>query len=213
MSDNKVHFYYHPHTRGRIVHWMLEEVGQPYEVHFLDIKQGANRKSEYLAINPMGKIPAITHKGVTVTEAPAICAYLADAFPAARLAPSIDSPDRGSYYRWLFFTASCVEYASFDRQNPRAQPVERGRIGYGTYEETIDTLAGALDKAGPTGFIAGPNFSAADVYVASALGWGILTQAIDARPIFLNYMEKCQSRPAFKSFTDKAEALAPMPKF
>jgi glutathione S-transferase len=209
MSDNKVHFYYHPHTRGRIVHWMLEEIGLPYETHVLDISKGENRNPDYLKINPMGKIPAIVHKGVVVTEASAICTYLADAFPSANLAPAVDSSDRGTYYRWLFFAASCVEYATFDRMNPRIETPKRGQIGYGTYEETIEALAGALEK----GFILGKQFSAADVYISSVVGWGLMTKSIDPRPVFGRYLEACQSRPAFKRFTEKAEAIAPMPKF
>src|SRR5688500_18243314 len=102
MGDEIV-FYHNPLSRGRIAHWMLEEVGAPYRIELLDLEKGEHKKPAYLAINPMGKIPTITHRGVVITEAADICTYLADAFPAAKLAPSIDDPARGTYLRWLFF--------------------------------------------------------------------------------------------------------------
>src|SRR5690606_26501375 len=108
-------FYHNPMSRGRVVRWMLEEVGVPYEVKLIDLNKGEQKSPEYLAVNPMGKVPAIVHRGVVVTETPAICAYLADAFPAAKLAPPVDEPARGTYFRWMFFGAGCLEPALMNR--------------------------------------------------------------------------------------------------
>jgi glutathione S-transferase len=143
----------------------------------------------------MGKIPAIVHRGVVVTEAAAICAYLADAFPGAGLAPAPSEPARGTYYRWLFFGAACVEQALTDHAFARP-PVEReGVIGYGSYENTLDALEKALT---PGPFILGERFSAADVYVGAEIFWGLLVKALEPRPAFLEYTERLSARPAFK---------------
>ena len=122
MSD-RVTFYHNPMSRGRIVHWMLEEAGAAYDVKLLDFEKREHKTPEFLAVNPMGKIPTIVHRGVVVTETPAILAYLADAFPGAGLAPRSDDPARGPYFRWLFFGASCIEPALIDRMLSR--PVEK----------------------------------------------------------------------------------------
>ena len=134
MADEIV-FYSSPMSRGRIVHWMLEEVGVPYRFEVVNLESGDHKKPSFLAVNPMGKVPAIAHRGVVVTECAAICAYLADAFPGAKLAPATDSPARGTYYRWLFFGAACVEAAVIDRMMSRPAPSRPGALGYGSYEE------------------------------------------------------------------------------
>src|SRR5205085_10987449 len=128
----------------------------------------------FLALNPMGKLPTLVHRGVVITEASAICAYLADAFPAAKLAPPVDDPRRGTYYRWLFFVASCLEYAAFDRSMQRegAQP---SRVGYGTYEDTLNAVEKAIT---PGPWILGEQFTAADVYLGSHLSWGMMVTSI-----------------------------------
>jgi len=193
MSD-RVTFYHNPMSRGRIIHWMLEEAGAQYDVKILDFEKREHKTPEFLAVNPMGKIPAIVHRGVVVTETAAICAYLADAFPGAGLAPRNDEPARGTYFRWLFFGAACVEPALVDRL--LARPVEKeGHIAYGTYENVFNALATAL-VPGP--FIVGQRFSAADVYVASQLNYGTMTKALELRPVFAQYVERCMARPAFK---------------
>lgn len=198
-------FYHNPMSRGRIAHWMLEETGAPYETRVLDFTKGEHKSAEYLALNPMGKIPTIVHNGVVVSEVAAICAYLADAFPDKKLAPAIGDPLRGSYYRWLFFGAGCVEPAVVDKSFNRA-PVERkGAIGYGTYEDTINTLEKAVEK-GP--WILGEQFSAADVYVGSQIGWGMFTKGIEPRPAFQQYMARIGERPAHKKATDADNAAA-----
>jgi glutathione S-transferase len=203
MTDEIV-FHHNPMSRGRIVHFMLEEVGAPYRVVLHSFDKREHKTPEYLALNPMGKIPAIEHRGTVVTEAAAICTYLADAFPAARLAPALDDPARGTYLRWLFFGAGCIEPAMIDRSSQRAA-VRASTIGYGTYE---DVLA-ALEKAvAPGPFILGERFSAADVYVGSQIGWGMRTGGIEPRPAFREYMARIAERPAFKRTTAQDEELA-----
>src|SRR5262245_849247 len=193
MTDS-VTFYHNPMSRGRIVHWMLEEVGAPYQLRILRFEKDEHKAPEYLAINPMGKIPAIVHRGTVVTEAAAICAYLADAFPAAKLAPAIDDPARGTYYRWLFFGAGCVEPALVDRMFARP-PERKSALGYGDYDDTLN----ALEKAvAPGPFILGERFSAADVYVGSQIVWGRMTMTIEPRAVLEAYSARCTARPAFQ---------------
>lgn len=193
MSD-KVHFYYNPMSRGRIVHWMLEEVGEPYDIQFIDWKTGQHKSQEFLKINPMGKLPAIVHRGVVVTEGAAICAYLADAFPKAKLAPAVDSPDRGPYYRWFFFTVNCVEQAIADKNLPRTQQMAPSQLGYGTFEDTIRTLESAVKD----GFLLGNHFTAADVYLSSVLGWYFFMKLMEQTPVLKSYYERCTSRESYK---------------
>lgn len=181
-----------PQSRGSIVHWMLEEIGQPYLVRV--VEYGTTMKApDYLAINPMGKVPAIQHGDVVVTEAAAICAYLADAFPEAGLAPGLD--DRGDYYRWLFFAAACAEPAMFNNAvGWKADTAELQRSsGYGTFEMTFDTLAKWL--AGRP-YVAGDGFSAADVYVASLLNFGMSFGLIPCESDFEIYVAPLLERPA-----------------
>jgi glutathione S-transferase len=204
MTDEIV-FHHNPMSRGRIAHLMLEEVGAPYRIVLHSFENREHKAPAYLAINPMGKIPAIEHRGTVVTEAAAICAYLADAFPAARLAPALDDPARGTYLRWLFFGAGCFEPALVDRMFERPPVSRPSAIGYGTYEDTL----GALEKALATGpFILGDRFSAADVYVGSQIGWGLMTKALEPRPAFTAYAARIGERPAFKRVTSQSEELA-----
>ena len=203
MSDELV-LYYNPQSRARITHWMLEEVGAPYRLELVRFDKREHKAEKFLAINPMGKLPALVHRGVVVTEAAAICAYLADAFPQAGLAPPVDSPQRGTYYRWLFFTASCVEYAVLDKQMNR-EVDQPGRIGYGTYDDTLTALERALT---PGPWILGEKFSAADVYVAAQIGWGMMTKGIEPRPVFAEYQARVMQRPAFQRFMAYGEKAA-----
>jgi predicted DNA-binding transcriptional regulator YafY/glutathione S-transferase len=197
-------FYTNPRSRGGIVHWMLEEIGCPYRA---EVKEyGTTMKApEYLAINPMGKVPAIKHGETVVTETPAILAYLADAFPEAGLAPA--PAERGEYYRWLFFAAGCVEAAMSNHSvgwDP-ATPETQGRFGYGSYALVLDTLAAAVK--GKT-YIAGDRFSAADIYIGSMLHYGMLFGMIEKRPEFEAYCADLTSRPAGVRAREKAEKLA-----
>jgi len=204
MSDEIV-FYSSPMSRGRIVHWMLEEVGVPYRFEVVNLETRDQKKPAYLAVNPMGKVPAIVHRGTVVTEAGAICAYLADAFPAAALAPPTDSPARGTYYRWLFFGACCVEAAVTDRVHSRPAPSRPGALGYGSYEDTLATLEKALT---PGPYLLGERFSAADVYIGSQIGFGMMTKSLEARPLFQEYMARLTERAAYKRFNEQANGYA-----
>jgi glutathione S-transferase len=186
-------FYTNPMSRGRIVRWMLEEVGQPYETVVLDYAT-TMKGAEYLAINPMGKVPAIRHGDSVVTEAAAICAYLADAFPQAKLAPPSGSKERGPYYRWLFYGAGPVEaMASNHALGVQIPDDKRGMVGYGSREQVIDTLDKALQGRD---YLAGDMFTAADLYVGAQIGWGLQFGTIEKRPAFEAYMGRIMSRPA-----------------
>src|SRR5688572_2279373 len=143
MPDELV-FYTNPMSRGRIIRWMLEEVGQPYRTEIIDFAT-TGKSPQYLAINPMGKVPTIVHGGTVVTECAAICAYLADAFPQAGLAPPVSSKERGPYYRWLFFGAGPIEQtAAFQALKVEVPEDRRGMVGFGCHEDVLNTLEGAL---------------------------------------------------------------------
>ena len=163
-----------------------------------------HKRAGYLAVNPMGKVPAISHKGVVVTETPAILAYLADEFPAAGLAPAIHDPMRGSYLRWMFFGHGCLEVAIVDRLLGRPAPERTGALGYGSYETTMATIEQAL-AAGP--WLLGEHFSAVDVQIGSALGWGLMMKAIEPRPVFMAYLDRGRARPAFARFNAQSAGL------
>jgi glutathione S-transferase len=193
MPTPELSFYTNPKSRGRIVRWMLEETGAPYTTEILEY--GTSMKAApYLAINPMGKVPAIRHGDTVVTECAAICAYLADAFPQAGLAPPPHSAARGPYYRWLFFAAGPLEAAWTNRALGVAVPPERSvMVGYGSFEQVLDTLEAAI---GERTYLAGDRFSAADVYVGSQLGFGMQFGMIDKRPAFTRYLAGLEARPA-----------------
>ncbi|MGA2895880.1 MAG: glutathione S-transferase family protein [Xanthobacteraceae bacterium] len=193
MADELV-LYTNPQSRGRVARWMLEEVGQPYKAEVLDY--ASTMKAEpYLAINPMGKVPALRHGDAVVTENAAICAYLADAFPQARLAPPPGDRLRAPYYRWMFFTAGPVEYAVSNKALGFVVPPERERmIGYGTLARALDTLEAAVSHGT---FLAGDSFTAADLYVGSHLGFGMMFGSIEKRPAFEHYWQRVSSRPAY----------------
>lgn len=203
MADDLV-LYTNPMSRGRIVRWMLEEVGVPYRAEILDY--GTTMKAPgYLALNPMGKVPTIKHGDIVVTECAAICAYLADAFPAAKLAPPADK--RGDYYRWLFFTAGPVEAAVSNNALGLKVPAERERmIGYGTYGAVMDTLERAV-SARP--YVAGDQFTAADVYVGSHISWGLQFGSIEKRKAFEDYWDRLKDRPAHLRATELDDAAMP----
>lgn len=191
MSD--LVLYTNPQSRGRIAHWMMEELGLPYETVWLDF--GPPMKTpDYLALNPMGKVPTLRHGEVVVTEAAAICTYLADRFPEKGLIPPPGDPVRGAFYRWLFFAAGPLETAvAVKAMN---WPVPAGKsafLGFGCYEDTLATLEQAV-AAGP--YLCGDRFSAADLYVCSHLGWGMMFGTIEKRPAFEAYVARHHARPA-----------------
>ena len=207
MSDSELVFHTNPMSRGRIVRWMLEELGVEYRTVVQEY--GTSMKSpEYLAINPMGKVPALQHRGAVVTEAAAICAYLADAFPQAGLAPAADDPLRASYYRWLFFAAGPVEAAVTAKGLGLLAPADKAMMaGYGSFDQTIDALEQAVASASP--WLLGERFSAVDVYVGSQVDFGLMFKSIPERPAFTAWAERLRGREAYKRAAEMDDALMP----
>ena len=200
-----IDFYTNPMSRGRVAHWMLEEVGAPYRTHYLAFGPEMHA-AEYLAINPLGKVPAIVHGRHAVTECAAICAYLAEAFPEAELAPTPEG--RADFYRWMFFAAGPLEAALVNRTLGFEVPEDRRRlVGYGALDRMFDALETAV--AGRD-FIAGSRFSAADVYVGSQIGWGLQFGSIEERPAFRDYWARISARPAFARAGAADNAAAPV---
>lgn len=193
--------YTNPMSRGRIARWMLEEIGVPYSVQILDY--GTTMKApEYLAINPMGKVPALVHDGRLVTETAAICLYLADAFPDAGLI----GQDRAAYYRWILFAAGPLEAAVTNNALGFVPPAERARmVGYGSFESAVDTLHLAVTDS----YIAGETFSAADVYVGCQIGWGLQFGSIPDSPVLRRYWDRIKDRPARLRAEAADDALVP----
>ena len=203
MAEDLV-FYTNPMSRGRIVRWMLEEVGQPYQTQILDYAQGL-KSPAYLAINPMGKVPTLVHGGTVVTECAAICAYLAEAFPQAGLAPPPHAHARGPYYRWLFFAAGPLESAVTNKSlGVEVKPEQQRMAGYGSYGHVMDALEQALDGRE---HLAGDRFSAADLYVGSHLGWGMGFGTIEKRPVFEAFVGRLTARPAYVRAAEIDDAL------
>ncbi len=205
---NSITLYTNPNSRGRIVRWLLEELDVPYNVEVLqygsDIKGAA-----FLALNPMGKVPVITHSDVVVTEAAAICAYLADQFADKQLAPAFNSPARAAYYRWLFFTAGPLEMVTSAKAfNWRLDADNAQSVGCGLYQDTVNALETALAN-GP--YICGEQFSAADVYVGSHIEWGMMFDTLEKRPAFTEYVQRLQQRPAAIKANALDDALAAAP--
>lgn len=196
MIDEIV-FYHNPHSRAQMVHWMLEEAGAPYRIVPIDFEKGEHKTPSFLALNPMGKLPTIEHRGTVVTETAAIIAYLADMFPQAGLAPALNDPSRGTYYRWLFFGAGCFEPALLDEMMKRPEPPQKAAVGWGSYGEVVSTLKSALAK-GP--YLLGDKFSAADVYVGSQIRWAMMFGAsrLKGEKVFDDYVARLDARPALQ---------------
>lgn len=205
QSDEEIVFYTNPMSRGRIARWMLEEIGQPYRTVVLDY--GTTMKAaDYLAINPMGKVPAVTHRGVTVTECAAVCTYLADAFPAAGLAPALDDPARGPYLRWMFFAAGPLEAAVTARSLGLLAPPDKAAMaGYGSFDQVVEALETAVAGAGP--WLLGDRFSALDVYLGSQIGWGLQFRSLPERDAFKAYAARLFQRPAAVRARELDDAL------
>jgi glutathione S-transferase len=207
MADELV-FYTNPMSRGRIVRWMLEEVGHPYRTEVLGYD--TMKAPAYLAINPMGKVPAIRHGDAVVTECAAICAYLADAFPAAGLAPPPADRLRAPYYRWLFFAAGPFEAAVTNKALNVVVPEGRERmVGYGRFEGVMNVLEAAVSLSD---YLVGDGFTAADVYVGSQIGFGLMFGTIEKRPAFERYWARINARPAAVRAKQIDDALMPPPK-
>ena len=204
MSE-KIIFYHNPMSRGRMVHWMLEECGAPYEVKLIDFSKGEHKLPAFTAVNPMGKLPTIQHKGAVVTEVGAIIAYLANEFPKAGLAPAIHDPKRGAYLRWMFFAQGCVDAAIVDKLFSRPPPKETAPLGYGSFADTFRTITAAIT---PGPYLLGETFSAADLFIGAQLGWGMMTKAVEPTPAIAAYVERCTKRPAMARVLAQGEAFS-----
>ena len=207
MAD--ITFYTNPQSRGRTVRWMLEEVGEPYDTEILGYDTSM-KSDAYLAINPMGKVPAIVHNGRVVTEVASICAYLADTFPQAGLAP--DPRDRADYYRWIFFTSGPVEMAFSNRAAGwEPEPDKQRMFGYGNYDLAMGTLEKALTGRD---YLAAGRFTAADLFVGAMVNFMLQFKLLEAKPVFTDYAARVTDRDAFRravEIDDKAIAEAHAP--
>jgi glutathione S-transferase len=203
MSD--LTLYHASPSRSSIVLWMLEEIDEPYDIELLRLSEGENLKPDYLAINPMGKVPALKHDGTVITEVAAICTYLADAFPKANLAVPIGNPRRGVYLKWLFFGPGCVEPAVIDRAAPRKEEARRAMLGYGDFDTTMNVIAKAVEK-GP--WLLGDQFTAADVVIGANIRWGTIFKLIPERKEFSDYAARIAGRPAAQRAEAKDKELA-----
>lgn len=192
-------------SRSSVVLWMLEELGEPYDIHLLKLNAGDNLKPDYLAVNPMGKVPALSHNGTIITEVAAICTYLADAFPAKNLAVPVGTPQRGVYLKWLFFGPGCLEPAVIDRAAPRKEPPRRAMLGYGDFDTTMDVIAKAVEK-GP--WLMGDQFTAADVVIGANIRWATIFKLIPERKEFIDYAARIAARPAAQRADAKDKELA-----
>jgi glutathione S-transferase len=201
----KLTLYHAAPSRSSIVHWMLEEVGEPYDIHLVSFKKGENLKPEFLAVNPMGKVPALRHGDVVMTEAAAICTYLADEFPKSKLNVPVGDPRRGVYLKWLFFGPSCVEPAIMERAYPRKDMPPRAALGFGEFETVVEVLAKAAGAADP--YLLGKQFTAADVVIGSGLRWGTMFKLLPERLEFAAYLARLNERPALKRATEKDRKL------
>jgi glutathione S-transferase len=191
----KMTLYHAAPSRSSIVHWMLEEVGEPYDIHLLNLSKGEHQKPDYLAINPMGKVPALKHGDVVITEAAAICTYLADEFPKARLNIPVGDPRRGLYFQWLFYNPSVLEPAMTDRAFPRKEEPRASAIGYRGLDTVLDTLAKAVT---PGPYLMGEQFTAADIVLGSGLRYGMMFKLIPERKAFTDYVARFAGRPALQ---------------
>src|SRR3979411_1227518 len=201
----KLTLYHAAPSRSSITRWMLEEIGEPYDIHLLSLNKGDNRAPEFLAVNPMGKVPALKHGDVVITEASAICAYLADEFPRAKLNVPVGKPQRGVYLKWPFFCPRCGEPAIMERAYPRKDTPPRAALGFGEFETVVDVLAKAAAGARP--YLLGEQFTAADVVIGSGLRWGTMFKLLPERAEFAAYMRRLEERPALKRATAKDAEL------
>jgi glutathione S-transferase len=201
----KLTLYHAAPSRSSIVRWMLEEIGEPYEIQLLSLSKGENRAPDYLAVNPMGKVPALRHGDAVITEAAAICAYLADEFPRAKLSVPLGDARRGPYLKWLFFGPSCIEPAMMDRAFPRKEEARRAALGYGDFDTVIKVVADAVARGA---YITGEQFTAADVVIGSTLRFGMLFKLLPEQPEFTAYTGRLAQRPALQRAEAKDKELA-----
>ena len=201
----RLKLYHATPSRSSVTMWMLEELGEPYEVELLNLKNGDQHKPEYLAVNPMGKVPTLDDAGTIVSEVSAICCYLADAYPKAGLAPAVHDKLRGPYLKWLFYVPSCVEPAVLDKAMNRPPP-PRSTAGWADYDTVIEVLRAATAKAAP--YLLGERFTAADVVVGSSLRWLMQFKLIPELPEFVAYTDTLKKRPALQRQLAKDAAYA-----
>lgn len=199
MTDDSLIFFHAPNTRSSGVAVLMEELAAPHRLHVVNMKAGEQRQPAFLAVNPMGKVPAIMHRGVLVSEQTAVFIYLADLFPAAGLTPAIGDQDRGPYLRWLAFYGSSFEPALMDKAM-RREPGSRATSPYGDYDSVLDTLTAQL-RAAP--FIAGARMTAADILWGIALRWTTRFKLVPELPEIMAYVDKITSRPSVA----KADAM------
>jgi len=192
-------------SRSSIVRWMLEELGEPYDIHVLDLSKGEQLSPEFKAINPMGKVPVLRHGDAIMTESAAICTYLADEFPCAGLNMPVGSPERGPYLKWLFFGPGCIEPAIMDRAFPRQEEPRRGTLGYGDFDSVMAVTARGVE-AGL--YLMGERFTAADVVVGSTLRWGLSFKLLPELPELVAYVGRLEQRPALTRSVSLDEELA-----
>jgi len=203
-ASPKLTLYHAAPSRSSIVHWMLEELGEPFKLEVLSLKAGDQRKPDFLAVNPMGKVPALKDGDVVVTEVAAICCYLADTYPKAKLAPPIGDKRRGEYLKWLFFGPSCLEPAMIDKALGRA-PAPRTTAGWADYDTVIEVLRNGVRGRE---YLLGEQFTAADVVIGSGLRWGMLFKMIPELAEFTAYVGRLKARLAMQRQLAKDEALA-----
>jgi glutathione S-transferase len=201
----KITLYHASPSRSSIVLWMLEEIGQPYDIKLVTLSKGENMKPEYLAINPMGKVPALKHGDTVITEVAAICTYLADEFSDKKLNVPVGTPRRGEYLKWLFFGPGCLEPAVIDRAAPRKEEARRAMLGYGDFDTTMNVIAKAVEK-GP--WLMGEQFTAADVVIGSQIRWGMIFKMLPERKEFSDYAARIAARPAAQRAAEKDKELS-----
>ncbi len=203
-ARSKPTLFHSPNTRSSGALILLEELGAEYDLHVLNMKAGEQRGAAYLAINPMGKVPAVLHDGALVTEQVAVFLYLADLYPQAGLTPAIGDALRGPYLRWIAFYGSCFEPALIDRSQKRA-PAPASTSPYGDFDTMLKTLTDQLAK-GP--WLLGEKFTAADVLWGTALGWITRFGLVPETPVIRAYIDRVNARPAFARIRQKDAELA-----
>ena len=203
MNQPRVTFFHAPQSRSGGTRALLEELGVAYDLHVLNLKNGEQREPAYLAINPMGKVPAIRHGDALITEQPAVFIYLADLYPEAKLAPPIGDPLRGPYLRWLVYYGSCFEPAMVDKSMQR-EPAPPSTCGYGDYDTMLKTLVDQLEK-GP--WLLGDAFTAADVLWGTALNWTTMFKLVPELPVIRTYIDRVLARPAMQRAAVKDAGL------
>lgn len=195
ISDRKLTFYHAVPSRSSTVHWMLHELGIEFDVKMLDLRKGEGQTAEYLAINPLGKVPTIVHGDTVVTEAAAICCYLADAYPEAGLAPAADDPIRGEYLRWLFFSPSTIEPAFIDRVR-QYEAEDCSQNSYRNWETLMPILLDVVGKADP--WVLGQKFTTVDVVLGATIRFGCMFGILPKDPVFDAYIARIDARPAYQ---------------